>query len=282
MRSNYQTYCYGGPSNAKLGPHNWKPFADSAHGQDDWAKENVRTNHGAFGELYPARRMGSRLHFIEGGGTIPWMGLVYHGLTDPDQPSWGGWSGRFSAEKLTNVWSRHKDIQADEQSCIPFAVYSEAADHWTDPQDGKVYDGDSAPVWRWRAAMWNDFKARMDWCVQPYAKANHSPRAVLNGDESDAILQVSAEPGRTVEFTAAGSTDPDHDALRFVWWNYPEAGQRPYGKALPIKDATSNQIAFTVPEDAAGKEVHLILEVWDQSEIVPLVDYRRVVIEVEK
>ncbi len=48
-------------------------------------------------------------------------------------------------------------------------------DHWIDPQDGKSYDDQYAPIWPWRVAIWNDFKARMDWCVQPYAKANHHP-----------------------------------------------------------------------------------------------------------
>ena len=278
VRSNFQTYCFGGPSNNNLGPHNWKPYAYSPDGQDDWAKENVRINHGALGELYLVRTMRDKVHFLEGGGTIPWMGLVCHGLTDSAEPSWGGWSGRFSAERLTNVWSRHKDIKVDEQACVPFSVYNEVKDSWTDPEDGKVYDDSNTPVFRWRTAMWNDFKARMDWCVQPYAKANHHPLAVLNGDASNAILKLSAKPGETVKFTAASSTDPDKDTLRFSWWIYPEAGRNPYGKALPLENTTADKIQFTIPADAAGKELHLILEVWDQSLIVPLVDYRRAVI----
>jgi hypothetical protein len=280
VRSNYQTYCYGGPEDNQLGPHTWKPYAYSPAGQDDWAKENVRTYHGALGELYPVRGGGNRIHFIEGGGTIPWMGLVCHGLTDSAEPSWGGWSGRFSAEKLANIWSRHNDIKADEQTCVPFAVYTEAADRWTDPEDGKLYEGSSVPVWRWRTALWNDFKARMDWCVQPYAKANHPPHAVLNGDASDGILNLSAKPGEAMKFDASGSTDPDKDALRYSWWFYPEAGRKPYGHELPVENATAEKFSVTIPPDAAGKELHLILEVWDENKIVPLVDYRRVVITV--
>lgn len=38
--------------------------------------------------------------------------------------------------------------------------------------------------------------------------------------------------------------------------------------------------SFTIPADAKGKQLHLILEVWDDSEIVNLADYRRVVINV--
>ena len=36
----------------------------------------------------------------------------------------------------------------------------------------------------------------------------------------------------------------------------------------------------TIPTDAKDKQLHLILEVWDDNEIVNLVDYRRVVIDV--
>ena len=131
-------------------------------------------------------------------------------------------------------------------------------------------------------AMWNDFQARMDWCVQPYAKANHPPRAALNGDTSDAILELAAKPGEVLKFNASDSTDSDQDALRYAWWIYPEAGRQPYGKALPLENATADRIQFTVPADAAGRELHLILEVWDQSTTVPLVDCRRAVISVAK
>ena len=137
-----------------------------------------------------------------------------------------------------------------------------------------------APIWHWRTAMLNDFKARMDWYVQPYAKANHRPHAVLNGDSSDAIIRRTARPGETLKFDASDSTDPDTDTLRFVWWIHPEAGRQPYGKAVPIADASAAKIAFAIPNDAAGKELHLILEVWDRSEIVPLVACRRAVITV--
>ncbi len=290
VRSNFQTYGYGGPGNHvrdgkarnELGPHTWKPYAYSAEGQDEWAKENIRTHHGALGELYPIRAIGGRVYFLEGGGTIPWMGHVAHGLTDSAEPSWGGWSGRFSRDKVENVWSRHADIKVDEALSAPFSVYTEAEDRWVNPDDDTVYEDKNAPVWRWRTAMYNDFKARMDWCVQPYAKANHHPHAVINGDPTDAILKLTAKPGAELKFDASGSTDPDRDKLRYSWWIYSEAGRQPYGKPLEIGNASSPQIALTIPTDAVGKELHLILEVWDQSTISPLVDYRRVVINVQE
>ena len=282
IRSRGETTSYGGPTDKNLGPYAWPPFDDSPQGQDDWAKTNVRADHGALGKLYPQRNYANKLHFIEGGGTIPWMGLVCRGLTDSSEPSWGGWSGRYTPEKIANVLSPFADIAAEEKKYFPYSVYTDNGirDHWTNPDDGKTYDNSFAAVWRWRTAMWNDFKARMEWCVQPYAKANHPPHAVLNGDASRAILKLAAKPGDVMKFDAAGSTDPDKDTLRYSWWIYPEAGRRPYGKELPIQNATAERIQFTIPPDAAGKELHLILEVWDQSKIVPLAAYRRVVINV--
>ena len=86
--------------------------------------------------------------------------------------------------------------------------------------------------------------------------------------------------GTSMEFDASASTDPDGDDLQYRWWIYPEAGKRPYGKELPIPNATEANIQFTIPADAAGKELHLILEVWDESTIISLVDYRRAVIQI--
>ena len=120
----------------------------------------------------------------------------------------------------------------------------------------------------------------MDWCVKPYDEANHHPVAVINGDESNAIVNKSVKVSEELRFDASGSSDPDNDKLSYRWWIYPEAGRKPYGKEFEIKNSDLSKIAFTIPEDASGKELHLILEVWDESNIVPLVDYRRVVLTI--
>ena len=82
-------------------------------------------------------------------------------------------------------------IRPDEEMYQPWAAYTDHSgiqDSWKDPTDGKVYESVYAGVWRWRTAMWNDFKARADWCVKSYDHANHHPVAVLNGDHSNAII----------------------------------------------------------------------------------------------
>ena len=285
IRSIHQTKNFGGPSPENLGPHTWKPFKYSTRGQDDWAHEHIRTGHGALGELYPMRiyfHLGyDTPDFLGGGGIIPWMRLVTPGLSNPLEPSWGGWSGRYTVEKLPNVPARDHRVQAREIKYKPWAVHTEAIDHWVDPVSGKEYEDVHTAIWPWRQAMYNDIQARMDWCVKPYEEANHHPIAVLNGDDSDEIIMKNVTVGEQLTFDASGSSDPDGDGLKYLWWIYPEAGKIPYGKEFAIGEPNQSNIALTIPADAQGKELHLILEVWDDSEIVPLVDYRRVVMTVK-
>jgi hypothetical protein len=193
VRSVRQNRGYGGPTNSNLGPHCWKPYPYSPMGQDAWASEHIRNDHGALGAMYPSRTVSGVTHFIEGGGTIPWLGLVSRGLTDPSQPSWGGWSGRYSVQRQPNVFSAYPMVRADEQRFVPFDCFTDEngiVDRWTDKTDGKVHESVYACVWRWRAAMWSDFQARMDWCVQPTERANHHPHAVLNGDVTASVLRL--------------------------------------------------------------------------------------------
>jgi hypothetical protein len=282
IRSNHQTYGYMGQSRNRqraAGPYCWKPHPRTHQGQHRWAEAHIMRGHGALGKLYPYRFGGNG--FLEGGGTIPWMGLVNKGLYDVDHPAWGGWSGRFTRAKRKNVWSRHASVRRDEEGYGDFFAYTEDADTWTDPDDGTVYEGTLAPVWRWRKAMLHNCQARFDWCVKPYAEANHHPVAAVDGDATDAIVRRRAKAGDTLRFDASASTDPDKDALACRWYLYPEAGT--YGGRLPgasLAGAGSPRCSLRVPRDAAGTQIHLILEVTDASKVVTLTDYRRVVIDV--
>ena len=126
--------------------------------------------------------------------------------------------------------------------------------------------------------MFNNQKCRMDWCVKPYAEANHHPKAVLNGVADDVITMVRAAPGETITLDASGSSDPDGDPIAFRWWVYGEAGT--YTGDVEILDAGAIATSVTIPEDAAGSEIHVILEVRDKNPIGSLYDYRRMVINV--
>ena len=281
IRSNYQTYCYGGPSNNILGPYVWEPHPYSVKGHLAWEREHIMNNHGALGDIYPIRQLewNKLLLFHEGGGTIPWLGLVNKGLFSIDHPEWGGWAGRFTATKVKNFWSRHADIKVDEERDAPFYVYREASDTWTDPVSNIRYSDDHTPVWRWRRAQWNNQKCRMDWCVKDWEEANHHPKAAFGSNRADGIIRLTASVDETIELNADRSRDMDGDLLSFHWWMYREAGT--FTGELDIEDPRAVQTSVTIPSSAHGKQIHIILEVEDDNEIAPLTDYRRIVIDVE-
>jgi len=244
-RSNHQTYAYGGPGGndgSIQGPYTWEPYERTAVGQHEWAKQHIMADHGALGECFPPRLMG-RLHFLEGGGTIPWMCLVNRGLADPEHLEWGGWSGRFSHSRHQNVYSRHQDVRRDEQNYGDFAMFEADSETeiWTDPVHGETFSSHYVPVWRFRQAMFNDFQARMDWCVNPYDRANHHPVAAVGEDTGDSIVLLTTTPGARVELDASRSTDPDKDEFDINWWVYPEAGT--YDKNVTIVNSTPRRLA---------------------------------------
>ncbi|GAB5401870.1 MAG: DUF1593 domain-containing protein [Aureliella sp.] len=276
-RSNHQTYSYGGPGKA-TGPYTWQPYSRAPDGQNDWAMEHIMHGHGALGEAFPPRMMGKRLHFIEGGGTIPWMGLIHQTLSDPERLYWGGWSGRFSREKHNNILSRHQDIRRDEKSYDEFAMFEadSESEQWTDPETNETFVGRSVPVWRFRREMFREFQARIDWCIKPFEKANHNPVATIAGHDALGIIQITATAGDKITLDASPSSDPDGDSLSYRWWIYQEAGT--YQGNASVRGSNNPSVTFAVPSDSAGTEIHLILEVSDDNPIVPLTSYRRVVI----
>ena len=267
------------------GPVTWNPGAAyPGKGQHDWAREHVMANHGPLGALYPRREKWQHPEIdstIEGGGTSTWIGHVNHGLYVPEQPTWGGWGGRFASSKQENVRANQlkiPNLQDTEEKFMPFQMVPEASDRWTDPETGIAYSDLGTPIYRWRRAYQNDFQARMDWCVEPFAKANHNPIAALNGDTTDRLVRVTTTAGSPLVFDASASTDPDGNKLSYHWFLYPEAGT--YRGRTPLVSADGPTARLTAPVDAADTQLHLILEVRDDSAIARLSDYRRIVIDV--
>jgi hypothetical protein len=120
----------------------------------------------------------------------------------------------------------------------------------------------------------------MDWCLNPYDQANHHPVAGFRGDKSDSIVRLEAKPGDTIDLHASATTDPDGDAVDIRWYAYPEAGT--YTGKIAILDGQQARASVVIPQDAAGAQIHVILEVKDLNPIASLFDYRRIVIDVSK
>jgi len=91
------------------------------------------------------------------------------------------------------------------------------------------------------------------------------------------VLEISAHPGSEIKLSARGSYDPDQDRLSYRWWVYKDAGS--YWDAAPVQDADAVDATITVPNQASGRTIHVILEVTDDGE-PRLTAYRRIVLKV--
>jgi hypothetical protein len=212
-----------------------------------WLEQNVRTGHGPLGPLYPAKASGKE--GVKEGDTPSFFYVLPDGLSDPEHPEWGNWGGRFQPSGHGREYLPVADLR-DGTSDLLYTIH------------------------RWREAYQNAFAARMDWCVQGVAEANHAPIAVCNGDTSRQVWRQKVTPGDVVSLSAAGSSDPDGDRLRYRWWIYDEAGTCPAD--VSIANADTVAATLNVPPQAAG-EIHVILEATDEG-TPPLTSYRRVIL----
>ena len=128
--------------------------------------------------------------------------------------------------------------------------------------------------WIWLLDIQNDFAARMDWCLESYENANHYPEIT-----SGIPHYIKAAAGEKITLDASACTDPDGDELSYRWWHYQYAGTNPFASEIILKKSNKVKVSFTLPEDASGKQLHVILEVADSGSPV-LKRYNRVVINV--
>ena len=228
--------------------HRFSAITATAGGFD--VKRDVLTNHGPLGALYPT----NTTHPQKEGDTMSFLYLVPTGMNDPEQPTWGSWAGRYGvrdgAEGRAYYWAN-------------------VTDNWQET----IHRENT--LRRFAADLQNDFRARLDWCVQPKQKANHPPQVVVNGQKGNRVLQIDKFAGDAFELRVDGTTDLDGDTLTYEWWRYPEASS--WKGLAKIEQTTAPNVSVVIPKDAADKTTHVVLTVRDDG-TPPLARYRRVVV----
>lgn len=223
-----------------------------------------------------------RYDFISEGDSPSFLYLIDTGLRSMEDPSYGGWGGRFG-QTGENVY---KNTVLDYEP------------------DTAQYEAQYT-LSRWFDDIQNDFANRADWCTTDDDTAvNHAPVvAVVEG------VDVSAGAGETVTLHAQ-AWDPDGDDLTFSWWRYYEAdtyqdstpateeeevniglllnivrvpGASEVRDTIPLtvkSGSVRSTCTFTVPADAkSGDTIHIIVEVQDNGAHT-LKHYQRVIVTV--
>lgn len=217
-------------------------------GKNNW-KEYAKhiQNHGNLGGLYPKYKWG-----VEG-DTPSFLHVTPNGLSNPDSPTQVSWSGYFER----SIGRDSTTYSYTNYTGIPYVVCTTYFDYFY-------------------PAMFNDFAARMDWAKDGIG--NRNPVLVVNENIGLDGIQINCETGSEIKLDASKSVDPDGDQLDYKWWMIPEAGT--YSEDVQISNHVSCMATVHVPDDAAGKQFHIICEVMDDGE-PKLTSYRRIIFNVQ-
>jgi hypothetical protein len=194
--------------------------------------------------------------WISEGDTPNMLNLLVPGLRAHEDPSYGGWGGRYRpTADGTDTWSLVD--AAPRHGGAGVATFGPA--------------GDENSVVRWFADAQADFAARLRWTVTGYDAANHHPRLAVEGG-----IDRDATPGERLALEVSAS-DPDGDAVNVRWWVYAEAGT--YAGEVSLRTGGA-RAEIVVPADAhPGDTIHVIAEAVDDAPL-PLKAYQRVILTV--
>ena len=180
-----------------------------------------------------------------------------NGLRSVESPAWGGWGGRY-VNVRGDVWMDAPPATDWRHPGGRFRITSmrsKKLKNVVEPNAVQMRTQYVRPIWRWLLSVQNDLATRTDWCVTPYAEANHPLKVVLAH-----AANLGVQVGETAGLSASGSRDPDGDRVTYQWWCHPEAGTCP--TEGEISDADQPTARCTIPKGAAtGATIHAVCEV---------------------
>lgn len=208
-----------------------------------------------------------------------YFNLIDNGLRAWQDPTWGGWAGRWDPKSGTpksghpsymsmDIIAMHnRTLEAAKNDSSSSINYNTSVFGFGGNYNGEE-DHTFPNMYPERNLSW---AARMKWSVTPkYEDANHYPIVI-------GPLNIRAKPGKKIKIKAS-AFDPDGDQLDIKWWYFP-VGSYERG-TLSVDSPATAQTTFTVPEDAkTGDTIHFVLQAIDHG-TPALTTYLRTVITI--
>ena len=200
---------------------------------------------------------------VKEGDTPSFLYFLPNGLSDPDDPSLGGFGGRFEQlDPNVNYWTPARDfLPSGNTNAFAQRQYTVA---------------------RFRSEVQNDFLGQLS--HQQTGAGDQSPTAVLsinesNGDRTQNVLYENAALGSTLTLDASQSFDPDGDSLGFRWFVYDEPSS--FSGTATFGSDSTGLTSLSLEGGRVGETLHVIVAVDEVAgNGAELTAFRRVVLEV--